>query len=114
MSTDPERSATSGVFVALFAAPPVDMGPLNEYGTRFGLYVTCISFGALAGPPISGAINQNTGGFKYVGVYAGMSLLRMAAQERYERFASGSTIMASVALFLLTKYMKLGTLRGKA
>lgn len=48
------------------------MGPVQEYGTRLGLFLTCISFGALAGPPISGAINVSTGSFVLVGVFAGV------------------------------------------
>jgi len=40
--------------------------------------MTIMSFGALAGPPISGAINTSTGGYKDVGIYAGMSKCRVA------------------------------------
>ena len=49
------------------------MGPLYDYGTRVGFYVSIVSLGALAGPPISGAINERTDGFVLVGVYAGQS-----------------------------------------
>jgi len=40
-----------------------------------------MSFGALAGPPISGAINTATGGFTAVGVYAGKPLIFRASCE---------------------------------
>lgn len=39
-----------------------------------GMSSTICALGAVAGPPISGAINSATGGFKFVGIYAGESL----------------------------------------
>ncbi|KAF7793231.1 hypothetical protein EIP86_004341 [Pleurotus ostreatoroseus] len=62
--------AASGGFIALFAVPLLGMGDIRELGTRMGLFLSVISIGALAGPPISGAINEATGGFVLVGVYA--------------------------------------------
>jgi len=47
-------------------------GDTGDIGRRTGMYMTILSIGALAGPPISGAINAATGGYKDVGVYAGM------------------------------------------
>jgi hypothetical protein len=35
------------------------------------MFMSILSIGALAGPPISGAISTATGGFKDVGYYAG-------------------------------------------
>ena len=35
------------------------------------MYFTVMALGAIAGPPISGAINVATGGYKAVGIYAG-------------------------------------------
>ena len=63
----------SGCYVTLFTIPILEMGPLYDYGTRVGFYVSIVSLGALAGPPISGAINERTDGFVLVGVYAGKS-----------------------------------------
>lgn len=57
--------------MALFGAPTVQMGELKENPTRLGLFLTCMSLGALAGPPISGAILNSSGGFTLVGVWAG-------------------------------------------
>ena len=65
----------SGGYVALFTIPILEMGPLYDYGTRVGILVSIISLGALAGPPISGAINEHTGGFVLVGVYAGTAVV---------------------------------------
>ncbi len=48
------------------------MGDGNEVGLRFGLCSAMIALGGLGGPPVSGAINSATGGFLFVGVYAGM------------------------------------------
>ena len=61
----------SGVFVAMITAPVVRMGETHDVGVRVGMYLTVLAFGALAGPPISGAINVATGNYKMVGVYAG-------------------------------------------
>jgi MFS transporter, MCT family, solute carrier family 16 (monocarboxylic acid transporters), member 10 len=47
------------------------MGELRENGTRLGLFLTCMALGALAGPPISGAIQAARGSFDLVGVWAG-------------------------------------------
>ena len=47
------------------------MGDLSDVGRRVGMLTTFAALGALAGPPISGAINAATGGFEDVGYYAG-------------------------------------------
>ena len=62
---------SSGVFVAIMAQPVVRMGKITEVGMRTGMAFTVMSFGALAGPPISGAILDHTGDLKNVGYYAG-------------------------------------------
>ena len=49
----------------------MDMGDTNDVGRRVGMVVSILALGALAGPPISGAINTATGGFKAVGYFAG-------------------------------------------
>ena len=61
----------SGVFVSMLAAPLIPMGETHDVGLRLGMFFTILAFGALAGPPVSGAINQSTNGFKAVGYYAG-------------------------------------------
>ncbi|KAI0747288.1 MFS general substrate transporter [Irpex lacteus] len=78
--------AASGVFVSLLAAPIVEMGETHDVGVRMGMYFTVLALGALAGPPISGAINQSTGGYKDVGYYA------------------GSAVLVSVALLILSRH----------
>jgi MFS transporter, MCT family, solute carrier family 16 (monocarboxylic acid transporters), member 10 len=47
------------------------MGALEDVGRRSGMLMTIVAMGALAGPPISGAINVATGGFAAVGYFAG-------------------------------------------
>jgi MFS transporter, MCT family, solute carrier family 16 (monocarboxylic acid transporters), member 10 len=47
-------------------------GETADVGRRVGLCWTVLTFGALIGPPISGAINSATGGFEAVGYFAGM------------------------------------------
>ncbi len=58
------------------AQPLVRMGKVTEVGMRTGMAFTIMSFGALAGPPISGAIFDRTGKFENVGYYAGGSFHR--------------------------------------
>lgn len=55
----------------MLAAPLISMGETHDVGLRLGMFFTILAFGALAGPPISGAINVATNGFKAVGYYAG-------------------------------------------
>jgi len=62
----------SGAYVSLFIVPTVVMGDMDDAGRRTGIAMTVTALGAIAGPPISGAIAQATGGFKAVGYYAGI------------------------------------------
>ncbi|KAI0716985.1 MFS general substrate transporter [Earliella scabrosa] len=87
---------TSGIFVAIMAQPVVRMGKVTEVGMRTGMAFTIMSLGALAGPPISGAILDNTGTFENVGYYA------------------GSAVMVSVALMVAARHLLLGKLVGHA
>ena len=47
------------------------MGDMNDVGRRMGMFMSILALGALAGPPISGAINAATDGFEAVGYFAG-------------------------------------------
>ena len=51
------------------------MGEVGDVGRRTGMFLTVTALGVLIGPPISGAINARTGGFKEVAYYAGESLV---------------------------------------
>ncbi|CAE6453928.1 unnamed protein product [Rhizoctonia solani] len=84
-----------GVFVGMLATPVAKMGSMDDVGRRTGMLMTVISAGAVAGPPISGAIRDTTGAFVDVGYYA------------------GSMIMLCVLLLICVKFVALGTLRGK-
>lgn len=86
----------SGAYVSLLPVPLVMMGEIHDAGRRTGGFLSCVAFGALAGPPISGAIAQSAHGFKGVGFYA------------------GSCILAAVVFLYFTKYLMTGSLRGKA
>lgn len=57
--------------MSLLTAPIVRMGETHDVGNRIGMTLTVLAMGALGGPPISGAINDATGNFKAVGIYAG-------------------------------------------
>ena len=64
-------SFSSGSFVSLVSNPVMEFGEATDVGRRIGMMMSILSLGALAGPPISGAINTHTGGFAAVGYYAG-------------------------------------------
>ncbi|EIN07031.1 MFS general substrate transporter [Punctularia strigosozonata HHB-11173 SS5] len=86
----------SGAFVSLIVSPVMLMGEIGDVGRRVGLFFTIAAIGALSGPPISGAINNATGNFKPVGVYA------------------GSAVMVAVGLMILTRHILLqGDVWGK-
>ncbi|KAG6828900.1 hypothetical protein H0H92_006351, partial [Tricholoma furcatifolium] len=61
---------SSAPYVSTFAMPAYAFGNIEDVGRRSGMIMTFAAFGALAGPPISGAINQSSGGFSKVGYYA--------------------------------------------
>jgi len=61
----------SGPYTSLLSLPIVMMGDMHDVGRRTGTAMTVIALGAIAGPPISGAIAQATEGFRAVGYYAG-------------------------------------------
>ena len=62
---------SNGAFISLHTVPLLSLGKPNEVGERLGLFFTIIAFGAMCGPPISGAIWKASGGWEFVGVYAG-------------------------------------------
>lgn len=49
----------------------MEMGNPHDVGTKVGMAMTIIAIGAISGPPISGAINTASGGYKAMGYYAG-------------------------------------------
>jgi MCP family monocarboxylic acid transporter-like MFS transporter 10 len=87
--------AAAGVFVALIVTPTIALGELRDVGQRIGMYFTILALGALAGPPISGAIERASGGFKAVGFYA------------------GSTVMVAVGVMIVVRRLVLGGWSGK-
>ncbi|KIJ16609.1 hypothetical protein PAXINDRAFT_112537 [Paxillus involutus ATCC 200175] len=60
-----------GAYVSLQLCPAMAMGGIGDVGRRTGMFMSLSAFGAVAGPPISGAIDSAMGGFKGVGWYAG-------------------------------------------
>jgi len=48
--------AASGAFAGLIGAPLITLGDSRDVGRRIGMFLTILSLGTLAGPPISGAI----------------------------------------------------------
>ncbi|KAI9062121.1 MFS general substrate transporter [Trametes sanguinea] len=88
--------ASSGVYISLNPLPITRMSKLQEVGTNVGMAFSIMSCGALAGPPIAGAILDHTGSFKNVGYYA------------------GTCLMASIALFFVARQLILGGFKGRA
>ncbi|CCA66982.1 related to monocarboxylate transporter [Serendipita indica DSM 11827] len=85
---------SSGAFVALFGSPAVSMGTHDSVGERTGMLFVVTAIGALAGPPISGAIRNSSQNWTDVGVYA------------------GNMILFAVILMTWTRYLVLGKLWG--
>ncbi|KAG1815197.1 major facilitator superfamily domain-containing protein [Suillus subaureus] len=86
---------STGGYVSLFAVAAVAMGKIEDAGRRVGMFMSLAAFGAISGPPISGAISSASGGFFEAGYYA------------------GGIIMCAVVLLLLARYLHLGGLWGK-
>lgn len=59
----------------------MEMGDTKDVGRRIGMYMAFLAVGAVVGPPISGAIATETGGFHAVGFYAGAHA-SLASKER--------------------------------
>lgn len=69
-------SFSSGAYISLLSNPMMEMGGTDDVGMRVGMFMTILALGALAGPPISGAIaDKAVGGFIAVGIFAGTSVL---------------------------------------
>ncbi|KAJ7099515.1 major facilitator superfamily domain-containing protein [Mycena belliarum] len=86
---------SSGAYVSSFMLPIYHLGEIADVGRRSGMAMTLTAIGALAGPPISGAINTASGGYSAVGYYA------------------GSMVLAAIVLMLLARYLALGKMWGK-
>ena len=107
----------SGAYITLLPVSLVAMGDMHDAGRRTGLAMTGIALGAVAGPPISGALIRTAGGFHTVSYYAGAVPEDHPLLTPYQIFYSlslpGSAIVGSVILLYIAKYLVLGTLRGK-
>ncbi|KAF8065358.1 major facilitator superfamily domain-containing protein [Lyophyllum atratum] len=86
---------SSGAYVSLLSNPMMELGETDDIGRRLGMFMSIFALGALAGPPISGAINTASGGFEVVGYYA------------------GSMVMVGVTLMCLTRHLVLRSVFGK-
>jgi MCP family monocarboxylic acid transporter-like MFS transporter 10 len=103
-----------GAYVTLLAAPVMTMGDMHDSGRRSGTFWTCMAFGAVVGTPISGAIAQATDGFKAVGCYAGIVLQSPSVLDALLMCPPlGSCVIGAVVFLYLTKYLMMGSLRGK-
>ncbi|KAK0467810.1 major facilitator superfamily domain-containing protein [Desarmillaria tabescens] len=66
---------SSGAYVSSFLIPVFELGDISDAGRRTGMTMSIAALGAVAGPPISGAINTATGGFEAMGYYAGTTIM---------------------------------------
>lgn len=106
----------SGAYVSLLAVPMIAFGEIEDVGRRVGMSMTILAAGALAGPPISGAINNATGGFKAVGYYAGtlFDQLMLKCLLVTGFLDIGSMVVFSVIMMVVSRQIHLGwKLRGK-
>ncbi|KAJ7809073.1 major facilitator superfamily domain-containing protein [Mycena olivaceomarginata] len=90
-----QYSIVSGTYVSTFPLPILALGDVGDVGRRTGMALTIAAAGALACPPISGAIYSASGGFEVVGYYAGI------------------IIVLSVALMVATRQLRLRQVWGK-
>lgn len=86
---------TSSAYVSAFNMPLYSMGLIEDVGRRMGTVMVFAALGAVAGPPISGAIDASTGSTKAVSYYA------------------GSTVLLAVILMLITRHLILKKFLGK-
>jgi MFS family permease len=79
------NGAAQGLFAGSLASLTKDP---TKMGTRFGMVCTIVAFGALAGPPIAGAIIDRSGG-KYLGgqIWAGLVIVLGALVVAVSRIA---------------------------
>ncbi|KAG6864680.1 hypothetical protein C0991_007922 [Blastosporella zonata] len=94
--------------------PMMELGAIDDLGRRLGMFMSVYAFGALAGPPISGAINTATGGFEAVGYYAGgVASLTSISYFEYDVFHTGTMVMIAVGLMCLTRHLVLRRALGR-
>jgi len=109
----------SGACVSPLPISVVMMGDMHDAESSTGMVLTCIVLGAIHGPQISGAIADATGRFEAVGHYTGIVLgspsvcCRRTKSPSLIPFPSGSCILIAVVSLYLTKYLMIGSLRGK-
>lgn len=66
----------SGCYISLAPALVVEVSPPSEIGHRTGILYFCISIGVLTGSPIAGALVETNGGdYKYLKLFAGVTML---------------------------------------
>ena len=120
-------SVPSGAYVSNFLIPLYEMGEVEDIGRRTGMAMTFAACGALAGPPISGAIYGQTGGYEAVGYYAGefafLGLVHASTRLAVDVLlrgklgmlttSTGSMIVAAVSMMLLVRFMVLRKFWGK-
>jgi MFS transporter, MCT family, solute carrier family 16 (monocarboxylic acid transporters), member 10 len=96
----------------------MDMGDTEDVGRRLGMFMSILSIGALAGPPISGAISTATGGFKDVGYYAGLAfsqivILEIIPTEISLYFHVGTSVLVGVGMMCVVRHLLLRRNLGK-
>lgn len=66
-------AAVQGIFVGALASLTKD---LSKIGTRFGMVCSILAFATLTGPPIAGALIENSGGqYKTAQIWGGTVIL---------------------------------------
>jgi len=101
-----------GAYASSFQMPLYELGDIEDVGRRAGMCMAFAGLGAIAGPPISGAINNATGGFSAVGFYAG-KCVGYWYRKLTEPTLSGSMMVLSCLMMLVTRHLVLRKFLGK-
>ena len=100
-------------YVSAFTMPLYNMGTIEDVGRRMGAVMFFAALGALAGPPISGAINASTGSIKAVSYFAGNNSLSSFVCSMFTDIHIGSAVLVAVIMMWITRHLLLKKFWGK-
>ena len=68
----------------------------RDIGTYMGMGMFCVSFAALVGPPINGALITHYHGFTQVTIFSGVMILVGASGILLVKHANGKGVLAKI------------------
>lgn len=97
-------------------SPLIELGETHDVGLRMGMFMTVFACGVLVGLPISGAIQQRTGNYTAVGIYAGawcyFLTMRLCSNADMLGYIA-MVVIASTFMLLGVRHLVLRRLWGK-